>query len=101
MFRWEEGRVIYLEELIKNLVDNEFKNLLISEEVLNLAVIVEDIYECRIGPNDANIGIVDMMTAIEELYRKELLFLDMVIHSYDGYGRGRIFICNDFYLDTK
>ncbi|XP_018574286.1 coiled-coil domain-containing protein 38 [Anoplophora glabripennis] len=75
---WEENRVKYLEELATNLIENEFKNLIVEEDVLNLQVIVEDVYENRIGPNDANINIVEMMKAVEELYRRELLFFDMI-----------------------
>lgn len=78
MYRWEENRVKYLEELATNLLENEFKDLIVEEDVLNLGVIVEDLYESRIGPNDANIGMIDMMKAVEEQYRQELLFFDNV-----------------------
>lgn len=39
---------------------------------------VEDVYETRVGPNDANLSMLDMMKGIEEKYRYELLLLDKV-----------------------
>ncbi|KAJ8958151.1 hypothetical protein NQ318_006088 [Aromia moschata] len=75
---WEENRAKYLEEYAMRLVDNEFKSLMMDDEVLNLFVFVEDCYETRIAPNDANLSMLKMMKAIEERYRSELLVLDMV-----------------------
>ncbi|XP_060535394.1 cilia- and flagella-associated protein 100-like [Cylas formicarius] len=75
---WEEDRAKYLEELALNLINNEFKKLIVDDEVLNLHVFVEDVYETRIGPNDANLSMVEMMNAVEAKYRSELLSLDMV-----------------------
>lgn len=51
---------------------------MVDEDILNLQVIVEDVYEDRVGPNDTNINMLEMMKAIEELYRQELLFFDKV-----------------------
>lgn len=75
---WEEERAKYLEELALKLIGNEFKRLIMDDEVLNLHVFVEEVYETRIGPNDANLHIDDMMKAIEARYRQELLALDKV-----------------------
>ncbi|XP_050304576.1 cilia- and flagella-associated protein 100-like [Anthonomus grandis grandis] len=75
---WEEERAKYLEELALKLIGNEFKKLVMDDEVLNLHVFVEEVYETRIGPNDANLCIDDMMKAIEARYRHELLALDKV-----------------------
>ncbi|KAG5870135.1 hypothetical protein JTB14_029504 [Gonioctena quinquepunctata] len=75
---WEEERARYLEKLGKNLIENEFKSLVMDDSVLNLHVYVEDVYETRIGPNDANLSMLKMMKAIEEKYRHELLSLDKV-----------------------
>lgn len=47
-----------------------------AEEVLNLYVFVEDVFEARIAPNDAKINLYDMMKAIEMKYRYYLLQLD-------------------------
>ncbi|XP_030766200.1 cilia- and flagella-associated protein 100-like isoform X2 [Sitophilus oryzae] len=75
---WEEERAKYLEDLALKLIGNEFKNLIMADEVLNLHVFVEDVYETRIGPNDANLGMAEMMRAIETKYRNELLAMDKV-----------------------
>ncbi|KAJ8975192.1 hypothetical protein NQ317_014914 [Molorchus minor] len=76
--QWEEERARYLEEYALKLIGNEFKSLMMDDEVLNLFVFVEDCYETRIAPNDANLSMLTMMKAIEERYRSELLLLDMV-----------------------
>lgn len=39
-------------------------------------VFVEDVYEARVAPNDANIGLADMMKAVEMKYRNFVLRLD-------------------------
>nr|XP_023018027.1 cilia- and flagella-associated protein 100-like [Leptinotarsa decemlineata] len=75
---WEENRAKYLEELAMDLIENQFKRLVMDDTVLNLHVYVEDVYETRIGPNDANLSMLKMMKAIEEKYRHELLSLDKV-----------------------
>ncbi|KAF7279217.1 cilia- and flagella-associated protein 100-like [Rhynchophorus ferrugineus] len=75
---WEEERAKYLEELALKLIGNEFKQLVMADDVLNLHVFVEDVYETRIGPNDANLSMAAMMRAIEAKYRNELLALDKV-----------------------
>ncbi|CAG9771089.1 unnamed protein product [Ceutorhynchus assimilis] len=75
---WEEERAKYLEDLALKLIGNEFKKLVMDDEVLNLHVFVEDVYETRIGPNDANLSIAEMMKGIEGRYRHELLMLDKV-----------------------
>lgn len=74
--RWEEERAKYLENLSHELINNNFKNLTTNADALNLQVFVEDVYETRIGPNNANLSIVEMMKAIEIQYRDELLKLD-------------------------
>ncbi|XP_019762229.2 coiled-coil domain-containing protein 38 [Dendroctonus ponderosae] len=75
---WEEERAKYLEDLALKLIGNEFKKLVMDDEVLNLHVFVEEVYETRIGPNDANLSMEDMMRSIEARYRHELLALDKV-----------------------
>lgn len=44
--------------------------------MLNLYVFVEDVYEARVAPNDANISLADMMKAVEMKYRNYVLLLD-------------------------
>lgn len=78
VFSWEEERAKYLEDLGNKLIKTEFKQLIKSEEMLNLHVFVEDVYETRIGPNDANLSMLEMMKGIEEKYRNELFLLDKV-----------------------
>ncbi|KAL3275403.1 hypothetical protein HHI36_020167 [Cryptolaemus montrouzieri] len=73
---WEEERAKYLEELAMELVNGEFRKLVVDDDILNLHVFVEDVYEARIGPNDANLSVTDMMRGIEIKYRNELLQLD-------------------------
>ncbi|KAK9880954.1 hypothetical protein WA026_013278 [Henosepilachna vigintioctopunctata] len=73
---WEEERAKYLEQLAMELVNGEFRKLVVDEDILNLHVFVEDVYEARIGPNDANLSVTDMMRGIEIKYRNELLQLD-------------------------
>ncbi|EFA01145.1 cilia- and flagella-associated protein 100 [Tribolium castaneum] len=75
---WEEERAKYLEELALELINGEFKKLVIAEEVLNLHVFVEDVYETRIGPNDANLSMSEMMKMIESKFREELISLDQM-----------------------
>lgn len=76
--RWEEERAKYLEELAIELINGEFKKLVISDEILNLNVFVEDVYESRIGPNDANLSMSEMMKMIETKFREELITLDQL-----------------------
>lgn len=77
-FSWEEDRARYLENLSKKLIRTEFKKLVKDDNVLNLHVFIEDVYETRIGPNDANLTMLEMMRGIELKYRQELLQLDKV-----------------------
>lgn len=58
------------------LINGEFRKLISDEEVLSLYVFVEDVYETRIAPNDANLSVGDMMKAIEMNYRHFLIQLD-------------------------
>lgn len=58
------------------LINGPYKELLAAEDVLNLYVFVEDVYEARIAPNDAKINLPDMMKAIEIRYRNYVLQLD-------------------------
>lgn len=44
--------------------------------MLNLHVFVEDVYEARVAPNDANLGLGEMMRAVEARYRSLVLRLD-------------------------
>ena len=60
------------------LINGEFRKLISEEEILNLYVFVEDVYEARIAPNDANLGVSDMMKAIEMNYRHFLIQLDQL-----------------------
>lgn len=73
---WQEMRALLLEELAQVLIESEFCKVISDEEVLNLHVFIEDVYETRVAPNDANLGIADMMKGIELCYRKYLLKLD-------------------------
>ncbi|GJQ68464.1 hypothetical protein Trydic_g17042 [Trypoxylus dichotomus] len=73
---WEEERARSLEELAMELINGEFRKLISDEEVLSLYVFVEDVYETRIAPNDANLSVGDMMKAIEMNYRHFLIQLD-------------------------
>jgi hypothetical protein len=41
-------------------------------------VFVEDVYETRIGPNDANLTMSEMMKMIESKFREELISLDQM-----------------------
>ncbi|CAG9831511.1 unnamed protein product [Diabrotica balteata] len=75
---WEENRAKELENLAQSLISTDFKKLIMGEEVLNLHVFVEDVYETRIGPNDANNSMLEMMKYIEEKYRYEVLSFDLV-----------------------
>ncbi|CAH1155461.1 unnamed protein product [Phaedon cochleariae] len=74
--RWEEERAEYMEEQGKNLINKDFRTLITDHEVLNLHVFVEDVYETRVGPNDADLTMLEMMKGIEEKYRNELLSFD-------------------------
>lgn len=67
-----------MEKLGHNLIKGEFRNLVIDPEVLNLHVIVEDVYETRIGPNDANLTMLEMMNAICQKYCDEIIAFDKV-----------------------
>lgn len=58
------------------LINGEFRKLTSDDEILNLYVYVEDVYENRVAPNDANLGMLEMMKGIETLYRNYLLELD-------------------------
>ncbi|CAH0547992.1 unnamed protein product [Brassicogethes aeneus] len=73
---WEEERAKYLEELAHELINGPFKDLLINESLLDLHVYVEDVYETRIAQNDANLSMGEMIQAIVNRYRDELLQLD-------------------------
>lgn len=73
---WEEKRATALQSLAMELINGEFQNLIAAEAVLNLYVFVEDVYEKRVAPNDANLSISDMMKGIEIAYRNCLLELD-------------------------
>lgn len=65
-----------MQTLALELINGEFQNLISAEGVLNLYVFVEDVYENRVAPNDANLDVMDMMKGIEMLYRNYLLELD-------------------------
>ncbi|KAB0792878.1 hypothetical protein PPYR_12498 [Photinus pyralis] len=73
---WEEERAKYLEELALELINGNFKELISNDEAINLHVFVEDVYENRIGMNDSNLTMKDMMKGIETGYRDYLLQLD-------------------------
>lgn len=62
--------------MTNELIKGDFKKLISEEEVLNLYVFVEDVYEARVAPNDANIGLADMMKSVEIKYRNYVLQLD-------------------------
>nr|CAI5828739.1 unnamed protein product [Callosobruchus analis] len=77
-FGWKEERAKYLEDLAQELIYNEFKELVMADKILNLHVFVEDVYETRVAPNDANLSMQDMITGITLKYRQEVLALDKV-----------------------
>ncbi|XP_017786367.1 PREDICTED: cilia- and flagella-associated protein 100-like [Nicrophorus vespilloides] len=77
---WEEDRARTLEFLARELINGEFKRLICDETALNLHVIVEDVYEARVAPNDANLTAYDMMKSVEMKYREWLLKLDYLAH---------------------
>lgn len=64
-----------------SLIYTEFKQLIMADDILNMHVFVEDVYESRIGPNDANLNVLEMMRSIEKRYRSEILLMDKVIIS--------------------
>ncbi|KAF5269977.1 hypothetical protein FQR65_LT05776 [Abscondita terminalis] len=73
---WEEERAKHLEELALELIYGDFREIVSNKEVLDLHVFVEDVYENRIGVNDSNLTMKDMMRIIEVTYRDYLLQLD-------------------------
>lgn len=77
-FRWEETRAEYLKQLANELIEGKFRQLVVDEDILNLQVFVEDVYETRIGPNDANLRVNDMMKLIEARFLSELMKLDKI-----------------------
>ncbi|CAH1105930.1 unnamed protein product [Psylliodes chrysocephalus] len=77
---WEENRVDELERMAMSLIYTEFKQLIMADDILNMHVFVEDVYESRIGPNDANLNVLEMMRSIEKRYRSEILLMDKIPH---------------------
>nr|CAH7715759.1 unnamed protein product [Callosobruchus chinensis] len=75
---WEEERAKYLEELAKKLINEELKQLVVDENVLNLYVFVEDCFETRVAPNDANLTMLEMISGISKKYGDELLAMEKV-----------------------
>ncbi|XP_065160257.1 LOW QUALITY PROTEIN: uncharacterized protein [Atheta coriaria] len=73
---WEEERAITLEALARELINGEFRRLICDGSILNLLVMVEDVYEARVAANDANLSAYEMMKAVEIKYREHLLKLD-------------------------
>jgi hypothetical protein len=73
---WEEDRAQSFKGKAKELLYGLFKDLVVSESVLNLHVFVEDVYETCIAPNDINLGMYDMMREIELKMESLLLTLD-------------------------
>ncbi|XP_025073626.1 cilia- and flagella-associated protein 100-like [Pogonomyrmex barbatus] len=71
-----ETRAANLEEYANYLLQDVFRRLVCSEEVLYLRVFVEDTYESCIGPNDANLDSFSMMKWIERTYEELNLQLD-------------------------
>ncbi|KAF5304036.1 hypothetical protein FQA39_LY01821 [Lamprigera yunnana] len=74
--KWEEQRAKYLEELAVELINGDFREIISNKEVINLYVFVEDVYESRIGVNDSNMSMKEMMRIVETSYRNYLLQLD-------------------------
>ncbi|VEN40976.1 unnamed protein product [Callosobruchus maculatus] len=75
---WEEERAKYLEEFAKKLINEELKQLVVDENVLNLYVFVEDCFETRVAPNDANLTMLEMISGISKKYGDELLAMEKV-----------------------
>ncbi|KYM77055.1 Coiled-coil domain-containing protein 37 [Atta colombica] len=71
-----ENRAANLEEYANYLLQDVFRHLVCSKEVLYLRVFVEDAYESCIGPNDANLNSFSMMKWIEKMHEKLNLQLD-------------------------
>ena len=67
-----------MEQLATKLINSDFQKLISDEQILSLYVFVEDVYETRIAPNDANLSVTDMMRAIEKTYRNFLIQLDQL-----------------------
>ncbi|PSN33300.1 hypothetical protein C0J52_19483 [Blattella germanica] len=78
---WEEERAQLLGNKAKDLLNDVFKDLVVAESSLSLHVFVEDVYESCIAPNDSNLGLYDMMQAIELHLESLLLKLDYLPHS--------------------
>ncbi|KAG5895443.1 hypothetical protein JTB14_001321 [Gonioctena quinquepunctata] len=75
---WEETREAYLKDRASNLLKTQFKQLITSKDVLKLHVAVEDLYETRVAPNDADLSMLEMMTEVEKKYRAEQFSLDLL-----------------------
>jgi hypothetical protein len=75
---WEEQRAQSLKDKARELLYGLFKDVIVSESVLNLHVFVEDVYETCIGPNDGILGLHDMMRGIELKMESLLLTLDFL-----------------------
>nr|CAI5828735.1 unnamed protein product [Callosobruchus analis] len=75
---WEEERAKYLEEFAKKLINEELKQLVVDENILNLYVFVEDCFETRVAPNDANLTMLEMISGISKKYGDELLSMEKV-----------------------
>jgi seryl-tRNA synthetase len=73
---WEEERAQSLRDKAKELLYGLFKDVIVSESVLNLHVFVEDAYEKCVGPSDGMLGLKDMMREIELKMQSLLLTLD-------------------------
>lgn len=75
---WYEYQAAGLEKTTRSLLDTTFRNLVAEDEALILYCNVEDLYESVISLNDANLGIIPMMKALESHYEKLMLELDTI-----------------------
>ncbi|CAH1992832.1 unnamed protein product [Acanthoscelides obtectus] len=75
---WEEERAKYLEDYAKKLINQELRHLIIDDSILNLYVFVEDCFETRVAPNDANLTMLEMISGISKKYGDELLIMEKV-----------------------
>ncbi|XP_049772289.1 cilia- and flagella-associated protein 100-like [Schistocerca cancellata] len=84
---WETARARDLEARTRHLLRGRFSRLLVSDDALCLYVCVEDAYEACVGPNDDKLGLLDMMTAVENKYWSLLRELDALPASIVAHSR--------------
>ncbi|CAG9864482.1 unnamed protein product [Phyllotreta striolata] len=76
--KWEEERARNLEQIAHDLIFTHFKRIIATTDVLNIHCFVEDVYESIIERNTTNMNAIQMATAIEDFYMRELFVLDQI-----------------------